>query len=132
MKPITAKEFLTLEIRDFENGACRDEIYEALKEREKLLPLPDTSWEKSLLTREEAKTMIASLSNTIAELEKQKAKELPEITETWAHVKAKEIFWLIKNGQDEDLTDPALALHYLALATDIVTSIINDLRPKNK
>ena len=135
MKPITAKEFLTLEQRDFENGAVRNEIYETLKDREHLLeerPLPDTSWEKSKLTMEEAKTMIAGLSNTIAELQKQAPPELPEITEAWAAKKAKEIWQLIKDGQDEDLSDPVQDLHFLGLSLDIVDSIINDLRPKKK
>jgi len=65
-------------------------------------------------------------------LKDAKAPELPEITEEWAGKKAKEIQQLIKDGQDEDLSDPVTDLHYLGLSLDIVDSIINDLRPKNK
>ena len=50
--------------------------------------LPNTSWEKSQITMEEAKTMIASLSNTIAELKKQKPKE---VTEEWVKEMAVDI-----------------------------------------
>ncbi len=50
--------------------------------------------------------------------------ELPKITEEWAGKKALAILTLIKQGQDEDLEDPALSLHYLGLSLDIVDSII--------
>lgn len=64
--------------------------------------------------------------------EYKKPEELPEITEEWIGKKAKEIWQLIKDGQDEDLSDPVTDLHYLGLAIDIVDSIIEYLRPKNK
>jgi len=60
------------------------------------------------------------------------APELPVITEEWAAGKAKQIWQLIKDGQDEDLNDPVTDLHYLGLSLDIVDSIISELRPKNK
>ncbi len=63
-------------------------------------------------------------------LKDAKASELPEITEAWTDAKAKEIKALVKDAQDEDLSDPVTSLHYLGLSLDIVTSIINDLRPK--
>lgn len=37
MDAMTAKDFLTLGKRDYENGAVTDAIYAALKEREKLI-----------------------------------------------------------------------------------------------
>jgi len=37
MNPITLKDFDSLSMRDFENGAVRDAIREALKERERLI-----------------------------------------------------------------------------------------------
>ncbi len=39
MKGMSVKDFLILEIRDYENGAVRDEIWVALKEREELQEL---------------------------------------------------------------------------------------------
>jgi len=42
MKGMSVKDFLTLEIGDYENGAVRDEIYTALKEREELQELHES------------------------------------------------------------------------------------------
>ncbi len=61
-----------------------------------------------------------------------KPSELSEITEAWTDTKAKEIKALIEQAQDEDLSDPWMSLHYLGLSLDIVTSIIDDLRPDKR
>ena len=77
------------------------------------------------------KKHIKNIEERCAELIQQKA-ELPEITEAWADAKAKQIRVLIEDARDEDLDDPVTSLHYLGLSLDIVTSIINDLRPRKK
>ncbi len=69
------------------------------------------------------------MRDTVKTLEKM-LEELPEITEAWTDAKAKQIKTLIKDAQDEDLDDAVTSLHYLGLSLDIVTSIIDDLRPK--
>lgn len=83
-----------------------------------------TSVDYSLNNEEKIRGMIGKLIEGID------AVQLPEITEAWTDAKAKEIKALIVNAQDEDLSDPVMSLHYLGLSLDIVTSIINDLRPR--
>lgn len=69
--------------------------------------------------------LMVQLVEQIERLEKKV--DLIEITEVWAEAKAKEIRDLIKQAQDEDLSDPALDLHYFALCVDLVTAIIEEL-----
>ncbi len=77
--------------------------------------------------------LMVQLVDQIERLKKdQPPPEVPEIKYEWAGKKAREILDLIKQAQDEDLTDPVMDLHFLGLSLDIVTSIIDDLRPKNK
>ncbi len=96
------------------------------------LPEPVRNYVAGLETNADPPSMVADniiMKDTIKTLEKM-LEELPEITDEWTDAKAKEIKALIKGAQDEDLDDAVTSLHYLGLSLDIVTSIINDLRPK--
>ncbi len=106
MKPITAKTFEGLNLWEFESKSVRDSIHIALIDREE------------------------TISQQKRGLRDAKLVELPKITDVWTDGKAKEIKALIEQAQDEDFSDPVTSLHYLGLSLDIVTSIIDDLRPK--
>ncbi len=96
------------------------------------LPEPVRNYIADMQTNADPPSMVADniiLRDTIKTLEKM-LEELPETTEAWAGAKAKQIRVLIEDARDEDLDDPVTSLHYLGLSLDIVTSIINDLRPK--
>ncbi len=93
------------------------------------LPEPLRNYIAELATNADPPSMVADniiMKDTIKTLEKMLEK-LPEITEEWAGQKAKKIWDLIKQAQDEDLSDPALDLHYLGLSLDIVDSILEEL-----
>ncbi len=96
------------------------------------LPGPVRDYIAELATNADPPSMVADniiMKDAIKTLEKM-LEELPEITEAWTDAKAKEIKALVKDARDEDLDDPVTSLHYLGLSLDIVTSIINDLRPR--
>ena len=96
------------------------------------LPEPVRNYIADMQTNADPPSMVADniiMKDTIKTLEKM-LQELPEITEEWSAGKAKKIWQLVKDAQGEDLSDPALNLHYLGLSLDIVDSIISDLRPK--
>lgn len=70
------------DLRDYPSEVTVKQACQQIKELIRIEFLPNTSWEKSQITMEEAKTMIASLSNEIAKLEKKK----PEVTEEFIDV----------------------------------------------
>ena len=79
MIPMTAKEFLTLSSRDFENGAVQDAIWVALKEREKLIE------EKPKVTREEIFDFHNNLVTIVEEYDEIGLNELSEIGSDEVH-----------------------------------------------
>ena len=98
------------------------------------LPEPIRNYIAGLETNADPPSMVADniiMKDTIKTLEKM-LEEVPEITDEWTAMQSKKICELIKDAQEEDLSDPVTGLHYLGLSLDIVTSIIDDLRPKNK